>query len=328
MILALFCAFGSSQASAQTSGGASRRQPQPQRPTVALPAENVTTLAARERELTCAGFIEQSPATNRFEIVGAEEEQEQRVFSEGDYLFINAGAQEGIKVGQEFSVVRPRGQFKSVFTNKKGSLGVFTQDIGRIRVTKVQERLSIATVVRSCDDMLFGDLLRPVQHSVSPPNRTENVLERFTDPSGKQNGRIVLARDQRELLTRDQVVYIDLGAEDQIKPGDYLTIYRPTGTGDLTLVNIEETTQGANRGFESARFKGGKFSNKAQRVKNPQGGTFDRTVSTPEIKRRRPAVPRKVVGELVILGVEGRTASAVITRVAQEVHTGDFVELQ
>jgi hypothetical protein len=82
------------------------------------------------------------------------------------------------------------------------------------------------------------------------------------------------------------------------------------------------------RGFESARYRGGKFSNKSTRVEDPQGGAFSPTVKTPEIKRRRPPVPRKVVGEIVVIGVEGRTASAVITRVAQEVHTGDFVELQ
>jgi len=46
------------------------------------------------------------------------------------------------------------------------------------------------------------------------------------------------------------------------------------------------------------------------------------------VKRHRPPVPRKVVGEMVILGVQERTATAIITRVAQEVHTGDYVEIQ
>jgi hypothetical protein len=39
-------------------------------------------------------------------------------------------------------------------------------------------------------------------------------------------------------------------------------------------------------------------------------------------------MPRKVVGEMVILSVQQRTAAAVITKVAQEVHTGDYVEVQ
>ena len=37
---------------------------------------------------------------------------------------------------------------------------------------------------------------------------------------------------------------------------------------------------------------------------------------------------RKVVGELMIINVKERTATAVITRTAQEIHTGDWVEVQ
>jgi hypothetical protein len=51
-------------------------------------------------------------------------------------------------------------------------------------------------------------------------------------------------------------------------------------------------------------------------------------MTTHEIKRHRPRVPRKVVGEMVILSVQTRTATAIITRVAQEIHTGDYVEVQ
>lgn len=328
LTLVLFCAFVSTQASAQTTGGAGMRQQQSGRPTVVLPGASAPAPVAREAEMTCAGFIEQAPPAGRYEIIGAEEEQEQHLFGEGDYVLISAGAGEGLKVGQEFSVVRPRGQFTSKFTRKKGSLGVFTQEVGRIRVTRIKDRVSVAQVVKSCDNLLLGDLLRDVRRNASPAGRSETTLDRFADSSGKQTGRIVLARDHRELLSRDQVVFIDLGAEDQLKTGDYLTIYRPAGTGTLTERELEETTQGALRGFESERFRGGKFSNKAQRIENPQGGTFDKTVNTLEIKRRRPPVLRKVVGELVVIGVEGRTASAVITRVAQEVQTGDFVEMQ
>ena len=34
------------------------------------------------------------------------------------------------------------------------------------------------------------------------------------------------------------------------------------------------------------------------------------------------------VGEIVILNVKEKTATAVITRTAQEIHTGDWVEVQ
>jgi hypothetical protein len=51
-------------------------------------------------------------------------------------------------------------------------------------------------------------------------------------------------------------------------------------------------------------------------------------VKTPEIKNRRPRLPRKVLGEIVITDVQRRAATAVITRITQEVHTGDYVVVQ
>ena len=84
----------------------------------------------------------------------------------------------------------------------------------------------------------------------------------------------------------------------------------------------------ARRGFRSNEFGGGGFSQQPQRVKDANGSIYGETVKTPDIRRARPTVPRKVVGELVVLRVEGRTATAVVTRVAQEIHTGDAVEVQ
>jgi hypothetical protein len=39
-------------------------------------------------------------------------------------------------------------------------------------------------------------------------------------------------------------------------------------------------------------------------------------------------MPRKIVGEMVVIDVQRRTATAIITRVVSEVHTGDWVEIQ
>jgi hypothetical protein len=193
----------------------------------------------------------------------------------------------------------------------------------------VKERMSVARVTNGCDLILLGDLLRGVPYRVSPPAGDTADIDRFADPTGKQNGRIVLARDAREMLSRHQIVYIDLGTEDNVKQGDRLTVYRPAGTGNILRFRDEEITPSANYGFESERFRGGKFSIKAQRVQNPnQNGIHGPMTTTPKVKRRRPPMPRKIVGEIVVLDVQARTATAVITRVAQEIHTGDFVEVK
>lgn len=285
--------------------------------------------AAQEAELICAGYIEYAPNYSGLEVVGGEEEQEKRNYFAGDVVYINAGSRQGVTVGQEFQVVRPRGQFTSKLTRKKGWLGVFTQEIARLRVTVVKEQVSVAQITSECDMVLLGDLLRGVPQRVSPPAGDMSNIDRFADPSGKQKGRIVLARDAREMISRDQIVYIDLGTEDNLKVGDRLAVYRPAGRGNITRFRDEEVTPSANYGFESEIFRGGKFSNKAQRVKDPNNtGIYGPMTTTPQVKRRRPPMPRKVVGEITILNVQSRTATAVITRVAQEIHTGDFVEVK
>jgi hypothetical protein len=301
-------------------------------PTVILPAEKTEAKVAGETDLYCAGFIQYVPAPINPEIVGGEQEQEKRSYALGDYVFINAGSEQGIKVGQDFAIVRPRGQMTSKWTAKKGWLGVYMQELGNLRVMEVKAHVSVAVITNSCETILLGDLLRQVNNRVSPSQREEVNLDRFADPTGKQSGRIVYARDAREMVTRHDIVYIDLGAEDNIKAGDYLTIYRPAGTGNLDGVANEEIARSQSYGYESERYRGGKYSNQSQRTKdytNTPGLFFKHEpVTTHEIKRHRALMPRKVVGELVILNVQTRTATALITRVAQEVHTGDFVELQ
>jgi len=297
--------------------------------TSAVASQNLLP-AALETELSCAGYIEYEPNYNGFEVVGGEQEQEKHIYGMGDVVFINAGSQQGIKVGQEFQVVRPRGKFTTKLTRKSGWLGVYTQEVGRLRVTVVKDRVSVAQVTNSCELILLGDLLRGVPVRVSPSATVETSdLDRFADPSGKQRGRIVLAREAREMITRSHIVYIDLGTEDNLKAGDRLTVYRPVGTGDISRFRDEEITPSANYGFESERFRGGKFSIQAQRVQNPNAGDMHGPmVTTPKIERRRPPMPRKIVGEMVVLNVQARTATAIITRVAQEIHTGDFVEVK
>jgi hypothetical protein len=323
MLLLLFCAFAHAAASAQTGGQRTTQQ----RPTLVAPEARRPAPAARASESACGGFIEQTPQAAAGQIVGGERERERRVYAEGDLVFIDAGSQSGVRVGQEFSVVRPRGQFRSEFSRKPGSLGVYTQELGRLRVVRVRDRVSVAEVWRACGGLLLGDLLRPAQERATPQARTETDLDRFAEPTGKPTGRLVLARDGREMVSRDDVVFVDLGAEDGLKVGDYLTVFRPERHGTL-VTHGDEQAVNARRGYESEEFRGGEFSNQAQRLKDVDGSRYGETVKTSAIKRARPAVPRRVVGELVVIRVEGRTATAVVTRVAQEIHTGDAVEVQ
>ena len=280
---------------------------------------------AERNNLYCAGYVQTSPVNPGSEIVGAYNEQEQFVYSENDMMVVNAGGNKGVHVGDLMSVTRPRGTVRTRWT-RKGELGFFVEELGVLEVTSVKPEVSIARVKTSCADMQLGDLVQPFQPRVAPLAVSRPALDLFGDPSGKANGRLFMARDAREMITREQIVYVDLGAEDSVQVGDYLTIYRPLGKGNPFENDEDYNTDGRIYGFQSDEYRGGKFSNHAARKTGEKAQGH--TITLEEAKKNRPAGLRKVVGEAVILNVKERTATAVITRTAQEIHTGDWVEVQ
>lgn len=294
-------------------------------PTVIIPSIRENMPVAMGNNLYCAGYIQSAPVNTNFEIVGTNQEREQNTFAQGDYVYISRGANSGARVGDQFSVIRPRGRFSSDFS-RKGNLGIYVQEVGTVEIVRVQGEVSVARVKTSCDNFLLGDLIQPIPTRVSPLFQNRPALDIFAGSSGKQTGRIVLARDAKEMLGREQIVYIDLGAEDNVQVGDYLTIFRPLGKGGAVNSNQEETVNATTGDFGSKTFKGGPFSNQAPRKSgaNASGGT----VTSKDAKKNRPNNLRKVVGEMVILNVKERTATAIITRTAEEIHTGDMVEIQ
>ena len=303
-------------------------------PQVIAPSAAPAPRVAGDSTMYCAGYIRYQKLPHMPEIVGALDEQEQRTFSDGDVVYLNEGSQQGIKEGQTFQIIRPRGFVKGVHREKKGFLGIYVQEIGQLRVFKVNQNTAAAKVTFSCDMALLGDLLAPIPDREAPVLRTEGNLDQYAEPSGKQTGRLMMAKDAREMVTRNDIVYIDLGGEDKINRGDYLTIYRELGTGNLTRIDNEELARNRATGFQSDRYRGGGFSMMASRAKdstafvNSEGRYRHRPITTREVKKHRPEMPRQIVGEMVVINVEARTATAIITRVVGEVHTGDWVEIQ
>ena len=295
-----------------------------QKPLVVTGPASRTMRVAERNNIYCAGFVQTSPFDTSRKIVGGHEEQERFMYAQNDVVYINAGAGKGVQVGDMLSVVRPRGQVRTRWT-RKGSLGAYAQEVGTLEVIRVKPDVSVARVKTSCDNMLLGDLVQPMQVRIAPEYRQRPALDLFADPSGKSVGRLFMARDGAEAVSRDHIVYIDLGAEDNVQVGDYLTVFRPLGEGGVFFGDWGESASARDEGFQSFEYRGGRFSNQTPRKKgdNARG----KVETTEAAKDGRPFI-RKVVGEMVILNVKERTATAMITRNAQEIHTGDWVEVQ
>lgn len=280
---------------------------------------------AGANNLYCAGYIQTAAMSTGNKIIGGQEEADRYLYAENDFLYINMGSDKGVTVGDVFAVVRPRGTVNSKWSKKAG-LGFYVQEVGALEVVKVKAATSAVRVKVSCDNFLLGDLVQLVEKRTNPLWTRDGDLDIFGDASGKATGRVLMARDGQEMITRDQVAYVDLGAEDNVKVGDKLTVFRPLEKGNLTTHSSRESANSRDDGFQSDVYSGGKFSNQSTRKRGDKSEGDE--VRTVDVRRDRPAGMRKVVGEAVVLNVKERTATVVITRTAQEIHTGDWVEIK
>lgn len=300
---------------------AQRVQPTPIR--VTAPTAKPMMVAAGNN-LYCAGYVQSSPIDTSNKIVGGLEEQEQYQYAQNDYVYLNTGSGKGVQVGDLMSVVRPRGEVNTRWT-RKGDLGFYVQEVGALEIVRVKADASVARIKVSCDAFLLGDVVQPTPQRTSPMHVSQGPLDLFSEPSGKATGRLFMARDGQEAITRDQIVYIDLGAEDNVQVGDRLTVFRPLGKGNILKGDQSESVSARDEGYQSNEYRGGKFSNQAGRRSGEQAE--GRVVTTKKAKAGRPVL-RKIVGEIVVLNVKEKTATAVITKTAQEIHTGDWVEIK
>ncbi len=275
--------------------------------------------------LYCAGYIQTNSVNTANKIIGAQHEADGFIYSQNNHMFINMGSDKGVNVGDIFSVIRPRGDLKSKWSKK--DLGFYVQEVGAVEVVSVKRDFSVARVKVSCDNLLLGDLVElvPLRQSPVAVDHTK-PLDPFTDPSGKATGRVVMGRDSQEMLTRDQIAYVDLGADENLRVGDKLTIFRPIEKGNLFHHPDRESVSSRDYGFESDDYKGGKFSNQSTRKTGDKASGPE--IRTIDVRKDRPNNLRKIVAEAVVLNVKERTATIVITRTTQEVHTGDWVEVQ
>lgn len=269
---------------------------------------------AKRSDIFCTGFIAELPITPTLKVIGGEMENTKQHFAEGDVVFLNKGREQGVQSGSVYYILRPLGEVKHPFTKKK--MGTFIRELGLLRVIEVQNNTSTAEITLSCDTVEFGDLLKPYEEYLGPEAREARPLPRYSEGTGGTKGRIIMSRNFREYLAANQIVYIDLGTRQGVQPGDYFTIYRKIGNKE-GITDVPEFKINVDRdgGYQSERYRGGDFSiNSTREAKS-------------DVLKERPRIPRKVLGELIVLKVDRGASVALITRTTSEINIGDFIEL-
>ena len=256
--------------------------------------------SATEADVLCAGMMTTEKLPYDTYVISGEQADPQTIYSKGQYVYINRGSGDGVKVGDEFMVLREQLDFLHVqyFDQEHKmahELGTQWSDIGRLRVVVVHPRTSIAQISYSCTYVQRGDYVRPAVDYPLVPFRPLKDLDRFAPPSGKAVGRIVKAKNVQAIEERGAVVYVSLTG---LKPGDYVRFFREPAPLNHQLYQI--------------------------------GGMADHVFGfgrTPQ-RWKSDELPREVLGEGVVLRTTASSASVLVYNPLREIYLGDYVEVE
>jgi len=210
------------------SGGFGRKhtgevvaQPKPE-PT-RTPMQPPLRALASDRDIYCSGRIAPDYESGGLSIVGVEDEREH--MSAGDVIFLNQGEGSGVRVGDEYALVRPTREISHPVSGE--NLGTYIRRLGKARVMLVQSTTATAVIEMSCEDLMFGDLLEPWTDIPVPMGRGGDEFDRF-DPGTDDgvNGVIVTGADRIVAFGEGHVVLTDLGVASGVSPGDVVTMFR------------------------------------------------------------------------------------------------------
>jgi hypothetical protein len=179
-----------------------------------------------EDDVYCAGWLGEMDEPVTGSIVSAEYEDSRAMFGVGDVVYSDVGSRHGLMPGQEFWVIRP-GHEVLKNGSETDALGRHYLTPGRVRVVCVQEETAILEFTESCEPAFIGDLLLPFEPIPIPLVRASAPLTQCDPPSGKTTGHIVEVKDRATPVGTDSVVFLDLGEDHGLYPGDFLTVFRP-----------------------------------------------------------------------------------------------------
>ncbi|HUK29838.1 MAG TPA: hypothetical protein VLV89_01920, partial [Candidatus Acidoferrum sp.] len=108
-------------------------------------------LAVDQGSMYCSGMVTTDAVPHDSYIISGEQSDPYFVFRMNDLVYINRGAGQGVKVGDEFLVVRPESDpYRQVWFQGQSTLmhamGQPWADLGRLRVVHVDAKVSTAQV--------------------------------------------------------------------------------------------------------------------------------------------------------------------------------------
>jgi hypothetical protein len=199
-------------------------------------------------DVYCSGWLGETEEPFPGTVIGAEVQDNQHSFTQGDILYVDIGARQGAMAGQEYWIVRP-GEMVNKWGSDIETAGRLYTSPGRLRIICAQDEASIAEITLSCHESQVGDRLLPFEPIPVPLVRRTRGLTSCDEPNGKAIGHILETVDRVTPIAQGTVVFIDMGELDGVAPGDFLTVYRTrhgafvrTILGEVAILTTRDRT--------------------------------------------------------------------------------------
>jgi LysM domain len=231
------------------------------------------------------GFVEDEKEVVWGEITGARED---KVFlSDFDEVYIRILQDREIKVGQELTIFRP-GR-----TTPQGVI-IEIQGTARIDEWNAKDKIARARIIETDGTIERGARVGPFERrfQIVPPVRNEVDLK----------AEVISAGTPHNLYGQNQVVYINAGSKQGIKPGNQLRVLRKGDEWHDTL---------PSKGLA------------AKRIMSESEAAAE-TESMPYPKDR-DALPEELTAELRVISVRENSAMCVLMSARREVEPGEAV---
>ena len=264
-------------------------------------------------DVYCAGFINRQTLPDANFVAGGLQTPNTTKFVKNDIVYLEGT---GYSLGAQYEIIRALRDMDEyeMYPGQNKVMKATGQpyaEIGRVRVIDTRSKAAVALVEYSCDPINPGDTAIPFAEKTMVAFHAPVRFDRFLPTGSKVSGRIVMGRDFDSVLGTGQKVYMNVGANQGVKVGDYFRAVR-TYEADLTdpvdslsfKAAISEDTQKKQPSFDPNMFTKG---------------------NGPVIHVRD--LPRRAVGEIVVIGTTPTTATGMIVFAMEDVHAGDNVEL-